>query len=454
MFAHYANEMGEELMQRGHWGSRLGFILAATGSAVGLGNIWKFPYTVGNNGGGVFLVVYLAIVLTIGVSVMLAEFSIGRASERSPVGAFTRLRGGLWPAAGFLGVVASFAILSFYSVVGGWTIAYVVKSASGLIATADTDTLGGLFGGFISSSVEPIVYHSIFMALTMGVVLGGVHKGIERTCKVLLPMLFIILIVLAVRSVTLPGAMEGLAFYLVPDFSKINADVIGNALGQAFFSLSLGMGAMITYGSYLSQKENLSQAAIWVTLADMSVAVISGLVILPAVFAFGFDPTEGPGLVFITLPAVFGQIPAGVIFAVMFFILLAIAALTSSVSLLEVVIAYLIDEKKMRRAPAAIVSGTLIFVVGIACSLSMGVWSGFTIAGRNIFDFMDYTSSNVMLPVGGIAISLFVGWVILPRATQEATSQGAHPFFWVKGWQFVCRYVAPVAITWILISGI
>ena len=441
-------------MQRGHWGSRLGFILAATGSAVGLGNVWKFPYTAGNNGGGAFLIVYLAIVFTIGVSVMLSEFAIGRAAERSPVGAFAKLKGGAWPAVGFMGVVASVAILSFYSVVGGWTIAYMIKSAGGLLAASDADTLGGLFSGFISSTVEPIIYHVIFMALTMGVVLAGVHRGIERTCEILLPLLFMILVVLAVRSMTLPGAMEGLAFFLVPDFSKINYNVVNSALGQAFFSLSLGMGAMITYGSYLSHRENLSQAAILVTLADMSVAVIAGLVILPAVFAFGFDPTEGPGLVFITLPAVFGQMPAGVVFAVLFFILLTIAALTSSVSLLEVVIAYLIDERKMRRVPAAIGAGTLIFIIGIACSLSMGPWGGFTIAGKNIFDFLDYTSSNLMLPLGGIGVSLFVGWVILPQATQEATSHGAHPFVWVKAWQFICRYVAPVAIAWILISGI
>ncbi len=441
-------------MQRGHWGSRLGFILAATGSAVGLGNIWKFPYTVGNNGGGAFLIVYLAIVFTIGVSVMLSEFAIGRAAERSPVGAFAKLKGGAWPAVGFMGVIASTAILSFYSVVGGWTIAYIIKSVGGILTTSDPDTLGGLFSGFISSPIEPIIYHAIFMALTVGVVLAGVHKGIERSCEILLPLLFVILVILAVRSVTLPGAMEGVAFYLVPDFSKINATVVGYALGQAFFSLSLGMGAMITYGSYLSHRENLSQAAIWVTLADMSVAVIAGLVILPAVFAFGFDPTEGPGLVFITLPAVFGQMPAGAVFAVLFFVLLTIAALTSSVSLLEVVITYLIDERKARRAPAAFGAGALIFTIGIACSLSMGPWGGFTIAGKNIFDFLDYASSNLMLPVGGIAISLFVGWVILPRATQEATSHGVHPFVWVKLWQFICRYVAPVAIVWILISGI
>lgn len=441
-------------MQRGHWGTRLGFILAATGSAVGLGNVWKFPYTAGSAGGGAFLIVYLALVLTIGVSVMLAEFSIGRAAERSPVGAFAKLKGGNWPLIGFMGVIASVAILSFYSVVGGWTIAYIVKSAGNLLTTTDPDVLGGLFSGFISSPVEPIIYHALFMALTISVVLAGVHKGIERTCQVLLPLLFLILVILAIRSVTLPGAMEGVAFYLVPDFAKINADVVGNALGQAFFSLSLGMGTMITYGSYLSHKENLSRAAIWVTLADMSVAVIAGLVILPAVFAFGFDPSEGPGLVFITLPAVFGQMPAGVFFAVLFFVLLTIAALTSSVSLIEVVIAYLIDEKKMKRAPAAISSGALIFVIGIACSLSMGPWSEFTIAGKNIFDFMDYSSSNVMLPIGGIAVSLFAGWVVLPRVTQEATSQGAHPFVWMNAWIFICRFVAPVAIAWILISGI
>ena len=441
-------------MQRGHWGSRLGFILAATGSAVGLGNIWKFPYTAGSAGGGAFLVVYLALVLTIGVSVMLAEFSIGRAAERSPVGAFRKLKGGGWPLVGFMGVLASVAILSFYSVVGGWTIAYIVKSVGNLLTTTDPNVLGGLFSGFISSPIEPIIYHAIFMSLTIGVVIAGVHKGIERTCEVLLPLLFIILVILAIRSITLPGAMEGVAFYLVPDFSKINGAVVGDALGQAFFSLSLGMGTMLTYGSYLSHKENLSRSAIWVTLADMSVAVIAGLVILPAVFAFGFDPTEGPGLVFITLPAVFGQMPAGVFFAVLFFVLLTIAALTSSVSLLEAVIAYLIDEKKLKRPHAALGAGLFIFTIGVACSLSMGPWSEFTIAGKNIFDFMDYSSSNVMLPLGGIAVSLFVGWVILPRATQEATSQGAHPFVWMKAWIFICRFVAPVAIAWILISGL
>jgi len=268
-------------------------------------------------------------------------------------------------------------------------------------------------------------------------------------------MLFLILVILAVRAVTLPGAMEGVAFYLVPDFSKINGEVLNAALGQAFFSLSLGMGAMITYGSYLSHKENLPQAAIIVTLADMSVAILAGLIILPAVFAFGFDPTEGPGLVFITLPAVFGQMPAGVFFAMLFFLLLTIAALTSSVSLLEVVISYLIDEKKMNRRPAALLSGGFIFFVGIACSLSMGIWGDIKFIGdRNLFDSLDYLSSNILLPLGGIAVSLFVGWVILPRATQEATSNGAHPFAWVKAWQFICRFVAPIAIAWILYSGI
>jgi NSS family neurotransmitter:Na+ symporter len=441
-------------MQRGHWGSRIGFILAATGSAVGLGNIWRFPYMAGENGGGAFLVIYLALVFTIGASVMLSEFVIGRAAERSPVGAFKKLGGGGWPAVGFMGVAAGFIILSFYSVVAGWTLAYIVKSATGLLAVSDPDVLAGSFGEFIGDPIQPLVYHGIFMALTVGVVTAGVHKGIERTCELLLPMLFVILVILAVRSLTLPGAMEGVSFYLAPDFSRINAEVINAALTQAFFSLSLGMGAMITYGSYLSHKENLPGAALWVVLCDAMVAVTAGLVILPAVFAFSFDPTEGPGLVFITLPAIFGQMPFGVLFAMLFFILLFIAALTSAVSLLEVVTAYLVDERGARRESAAIGIGIAIFLFGIPASLSLGPWSDLTLFGMSIFDLMDYVTANLLLPLGGIAISLFVGWVIYPRALEEATSKGAYAFPWAAIWRFVSRFVAPLAIGWILIAGL
>jgi NSS family neurotransmitter:Na+ symporter len=439
---------------RGRWGTRVGFILAAAGSAVGLGNIWKFPYMTGANGGAAFLLVYLVMVFTIGLSVMLCEFVVGRAAERNPVGAYARLRGRGWQVAGFVGVAAGFIILSFYSVVAGWAIAYIFKSGAGLLATSDPAALGALFKSFSADPIEPLLYHALFMALTVAVIIAGVHGGIERSCEILLPLLFILLVVLAVRALTLPGAMAGVEFYLAPDFSKVTAATLQGALAQAFFSLSLGMGAMITYGSYLSREVNLPRATMLVTLCDTLVAVIAGLVILPAVFAFSFDPSAGPGLVFITLPAVFAQMPLGVFFAISFFVMLTIAALTSAVSLLEVVVAYFVDQRGARRSTAAIGAGIAIFLLGVPSALSFGAWSGFTVGGKGFLDLMDYVGSNVLLPIGGIAVSLFVGWVILPRAIEEASSRGAHPFPLAGVWRFICRYIAPIAIAWILIGGL
>jgi neurotransmitter:Na+ symporter, NSS family len=442
------------LRSRGHWSGRWGFVLAASGSAVGLGNIWKFPYVAGQNGGAAFLIAYVAIVFTLGVSVMLAEFVIGRAAQRNPVGAFAALKGGGWVWIGYMGVVAGFVILSFYSVVAGWTIAYVVKSATGLLHAADPKALGAIFGDFVAHPGEPLIYHFAFMAMTVGVAIAGVHGGIEQSCKILLPLLFLIMVVLAVRAITLPGAMEGLRFYLHPDLTKVNGAMLGDALAQAFFSLSLGMGAMLTYGSYLSRELDLPRAALWVTLCDTMVALTAGLVVLPAVFAFHYDPAAGPGLVFITLPAVFAHMPLGIVFAIAFFVLLLIAALTSSVSLLEVVVAYAVDELGMRRATAALLAGAACFVCGIPALLSLGPWKDVTIAGKTILDAMDFAASNVMLPLGGIAMSLFVGWAILPRAMNEATAGGQHGFAWAGLWRVVCRYVAPAAIAWILIAGL
>ena len=408
----------------------------------------------GENGGAAFLIIYLALVFTIGLSVMLCEFVIGRAAERNPVGAYALLKGGPWKFAGFIGVGAGFIILSFYSVVAGWAIAYIFKSVSGLLATADPAALGAIFKNFTADPWEPILYHGIFMALTIGIIVKGVTGGIERSCRILLPLLFLLLIVLAGRALTLPGAMSGLKFYLSPDFSKVTGATISSALSQAFFSLSLGMGAMITYGSYLSRSVNLVKATMLITLCDTGVAFLAGLVILPAVFAFSFDPSAGPGLVFITLPAVFAQMPLGVVFAVLFFVLLTIAALTSAVSLLEVVVAYFVDERGWRRSRAAIIIGTVIFLLGIPSSLSLGVWNGFTFGDKEILSMMDYVGSNILLPIGGIAVSLFVGWVIFPRALDEATSGGAHPFPLAHFWRFICRYVAPISVGWILINGL
>ncbi|MEQ8506434.1 MAG: sodium-dependent transporter [Rhodospirillales bacterium] len=439
---------------RDHFATRLGFILAAAGSAVGLGNIWKFPFMAGQNGGGAFLILYIVFVLTIGLSVMLAEFTIGRAGQRNPVGAFRVLKGGAWPAAGGLGVVAGFVILSFYSVVGGWTLAYAGKAIAGGLASSDPDQLGALFGGFISEPLGVIGFHALFMVLTVFVVAGGIRGGIERAARILMPALAVLIVILAVRSVTLEGAGKGIAFFLTPDFSKVTWATVNAALGQAFFSLSLGMGTMITYASYLNKQVNLPRTAAQVTVLDTGFAVIAGFMVLPAVFAFGFDPAAGPGLTFITLPAVFAQMPAGQVFAFMFFALLAIAALTSAVSIMEPVVSYLIDERGLPRRWATIGAGAVIWMLGVPSALSLGPWKDVTIAGKGILDAMDYLASNIMLPLGGVLIALFVGWSIAGRAVEEATSDGAHPFPLAKVWIFICRFAAPTAVAWVMISGL
>ncbi len=442
------------MIKREHWGSRLGFILAAAGSAVGLGNIWKFPYMAGENGGGAFLLIYLALVFTIGLSVMLAEMVIGRMTAKNAIGAFAKLKGGAWPLVGLCGVAAAFIILSFYSVVAGWTISYIVKSITGALAIEDPAALGSIFGGFIADPVSPLIYHAIFMALTVFVVLSGVGSGIERASKILMPALFALLLVLIVRSVTLPGAGEGIAFLLSPDFSKVTWATVSEALSQAFFSLSLGMGAMITYGSYLSKKENIASSAGWVTLLDTSVAVMAGLLILPAVFAFGFDPSAGPGLTFITLPAVFAHMPMGSIFAFMFFLLLGIAALTSAVSILEVVVAYFVDDRGISRKGVSITVGVIIFLLGIPSSLSMGLMGEFKIFGLGFFDLMDYVSSKLLLPIGGLFISLFVGWVVWGKAKEDIAAHNGVVPLWINGWGIIVKFIAPLAIAFILLRGL
>tara|TARA_R110001592_G_scaffold337866_1_gene624660 strand:- start:785 stop:2113 length:1329 start_codon:yes stop_codon:yes gene_type:complete len=442
------------MVKRDHFATRLGFVLAAAGSAVGLGNIWKFPFMTGQNGGGAFLVLYAVFVLTIGLSVMLAEFAIGRAGQRNPVGSFRVLKGGAWPAVGGLGVVAGFVILSFYSVVGGWTLAYAVKSVSGTLASNDPKVLGAAFGAFIADPLDVIGFHTAFMVLTLVIVAGGVRHGIERAARILMPILALLVIVLAVRAVTLDGAARGIAFFLTPDFSKVTWDTVNAALGQAFFSLSLGMGTMITYASYLNRQVNLPKTAAQVTLLDTGFAVIAGLMVLPAVFAFGFDPAAGPGLTFITLPAVFAQMPAGALFAFLFFALLAIAALTSAVSIIEPVVSYLIDERRFSRRAATWGAGAVTWALGVPSALSLGPWKDVTIGGKGILDAVDYLASNIMLPLGGILIALFIGWSVAARAVDEAQSGGDHPFALAKVWIFICRFVAPAAVAWVMISGL
>ncbi len=438
---------------REQWGSRFGFIMAAAGSAVGLGNIWRFPYITGKFGGAAFVLVYLAVVIVIGMSVMIAEFVIGRNAQSDAVGSFRKLGGGAWPLVGWMGFFCGFVILSYYAVIAGWTLAYMFKSFGGLMAAAAEGKAGDVFGAFVSDPVQSISYHIAVMAIVSGIVYKGISGGIEKSCKILMPALFVLLLVLIVRSVTLPGAGAGLEFYLKPDFSKLTSEAILAAVGQGFFSLSLGMGCMITYGSYLGKDDYLPATARTVVLLDTSVAILAGFVIFPAVFAFGIEPGAGPGLTFVTLPAVFAQMPMGKIFSFAFFLLLFIAALTSAISLLEVVVTYAIDQLKWNRAKAAIVMGTAIALLGIPSALSVGGHIP-QIAGKDFLDAADFLTNNIIMPLGGIFISVFVGWVWTDGAKAELTDNGKLVFPMYTVWLWICRVVAPACIAIIFITGL
>lgn len=433
--------------QRDQWGSKFGFIMAAAGSAIGLGNLWKFPYMAGSNGGGAFVFVYLIIVILIGFTLMLGEILLGRHTQLSAVGAYKKLSA-KWTWLGALGVLAGFLILSFYSVVGGWIINYMVKSATGALATAD-------FGAMITSPGEPIIYHAIFMIATLAIVMGGISGGIEKASKILMPALFVMTFIVMIRSLTLDGAMEGVRFLLAPDFSVIDGSVLLAALGQVFFSLSLGMGCMITYGSYLSKDEDLVQSAMIIPLLDTAIALLAGLTILPAVFAFGFDPSEGPGLLFVTLPSVFSKMPLGNFFAFLFFTLVFFAALTSAISLLEVTVAYLVDEFNWDRRRSTFVMAGIIFLIGAAASLGLGIWDHITLLpGKDIFDSLDFTASNILLPLGGMLMCIFIGWFWgLENAIKEASNEGKLAFKLAPVWGFLVKFVAPIAIALVFLES-
>ena len=444
--------------RRGFWSSRLGFILAASGSAVGLGNVWKFPYIVGENGGGAFVLIYLVCIFVIGTPIMLAEFTLGRKTHLNPVGAFGQLRpNSPWTGIGYMGVLGGFLILSFYGVVGGWTYAYVVKSITGsVLVFPSPKEAGAFFGSFIGNTGEVLFYHALFMGTCIAIVLRGVHGGIEKACDILMPALVVILLLLMLRALTLDRAMEGVAFYLTPDFSKISGNVVLIALGQAFFSLSLGMGAMITYGSYLSEKENLTSCTLYVVMFDTLIALMVGMVIFPAVFAMGFEPTEGPGLVFSVLPTVFASMPLGHGVAVIFFILLAIAAITSGISLLEVVVAYFIDQRGWGRKRAVLIVGLTIFALGIPSGLSFGVLADVKLLDMTFFDHIDNIASNYLLPLGGMLTAIFVGWVWGTKNAHIEIEKHENKFGfpWAQSWAFLIRYITPVAVGIVFIAKV
>ena len=448
--------------QRGEFSSRLGFILAAAGSAVGLGNIWKFPFEVGNGGGGAFVVMYLLFCFLLCFPVMVSEIAIGRKTQRNAVGAFYALNKPRWSFIGKLGILSGFLILSFYNVVAGWAFGYVVEMMMGNF------DIGNHFGEFVSDWFKVGMYGLVFMGTTAYIVSHGIQKGIERAAKLLMPSLIIIMIILLAYAVTLDGAMDGIKFYLVPDFSKITGPVVYSALGQAFFSLSLGMGALITYGSYLGKDQNIVQSAAMITLMDVGIAFLAGLMLFPFVFSQGVEPTGGAGLIFITLPGVFEELGPniGVIVGTLFFLLLSFAALTSTVSLLEVPVAYVVDEHNVPRKRAVWLTAILIFVIGIPSLLSNGASSiltnfiqiiGIAQEGATDHSFMTlvgWIANDTFLPFGGMMISIFVAYIWKKENLAEELSHGAPDYkgsLIEKYINFAISYLAPVVLSAIFV---
>ena len=442
--------------QRG-FTSNLGAILAAAGGAVGLGNIWRFPYMLGQNGGGAFLLIYIVFVLLIGIPLMMTEFIIGRRSQRNVVGAYRVLGGDHkgWVVLGIFGIVAAFLIYAFYSVVAGWTLNYLALAGGGRLAGLEPAEVAEVFSTFTQGSFWPLVCQLLFLVLTGLVITMGVQKGIEKVGKILMPILFLLLVLMCVRSLTLSGSHQGLSFLFKPDFSKLTGESVLSALGQSFFSLSIGMGAMVTYGSYIRKEDRLFKTSIWIALCDLLVAILAGVVIFPAVFAFGMDPASGPELVYVVLPNVFNNMPAGTLFAVIFFLLLTIAALTSTISLLEIIVAFAVEELKWKRSTASVLSTILVFVVGAFCTLSFGPLQHVKLFDRTIFDLFDLITASYLMPIGALLMTIFLGWCY-PKVEvkDELSNNGTLKARAFELYYIILRYIAPLALVIILISGI
>lgn len=444
---------------RANFGSKLGVILASAGSAVGLGNIWRFPFETGNHGGAAFILIYLVCVLILGIPIMIAEFLIGRHSRSNTAGAYQKLAPGThWRWIGRMGVLAGFLILSYYSVVAGWTLEFIGEAATNSFTGKSAADFIASFNSFVSNPWRPIIWLILFLLSTHFIIVKGVEKGIEKSAKIMMPVLFILLIVLAICSVTLPGAGAGIEFLLKPDFSKVNGSVILGAMGQAFFSLSLGMGCLCTYASYFRNDTNLSKTAFNVAAIDTMVAILAGFIIFPAAFSVGIQPDAGPSLLFITLPNVFqqafGNIPwLAIALSLMFYILLALAALTSTISLHEVVTAYLHEEFKLTRSKAALLVTTGCIVLGVFSSLSLGVGKDYTIFRMNLFDLFDFVTAKIMLPLGGFFISIFTGWYLNKKIVwNEISNNGTLKVPIYKILIFILRYIAPIGIAIVFIN--
>lgn len=438
------------------FGSKFGIIAAAAGSAIGLGNIWRFPYVLGQNGGAAFLLLYLFFIFAIGIPVLLSEFVIGRHSQSNPYQAFKTLKPGKkWYLIGVMGIAAAFMISAFYGAAAGWTIEYLVKAVTNQFAGSSPVQFENEFYNFRDSSLRAVLWQVLFMILTASIVLAGVKKGIEKYTKILMPLLLVIIIVLNIKALSLPGAGEGLKFLFQPDFSKITTRTILDALGQAFFSLSIGMGTLITYGSYISKKDNLANSAVIVSMADTAIAILAGIAIFPAVFAFNIAPGAGEGLVFITLPNIFQQMTGGYFFSVLFFLLLTVAALTSSISIMEVVVAFMVENLNMTRTNATIFTTIGISYLGTLCAMSWGGFKDFQIGQFNFFSLLDFTSSSILLPLGGMFIALFVGWFFPKKhVIEELTNRGELKAGYQRIFFFLLKFVAPWAIALVFLRGV
>jgi len=439
-----------DVSKHGMWSSQWLFVLAAAGSAVGLGNIWKFPYMAGQNGGGAFVVVYLLCVALIGIPIMMSEVLLGREGRLSPINTMRSLvlkaKGSpLWVMVGWMGVLAGFLILSYYSMIAGWALHYILRLADGTFIGADGEFASQAFESFLAQPWQMILWHTLFMAMTIFIVARGVSKGLEVAIKIFMPMLFVLMIVLVGYSMTSGGFAEGFAFMFNFDWARLSVDGVLQAMGHAFFTLSLGMGAIMAYGAYMPGSASIAKTVVAIAVLDTLVALAAGLVIFPIVFANGLEPGQGPGLMFVTMPLAFGQMPLGTLFGTTFFVLVSFAAITSAISLLEPALAFLVERYNAQRHRVAISLGVLCWVLGLGSVFSFNYWKDFHIVGElDFFSFVDYLSANVMLPLGGFLIVLFVGWVV-PRAIvveQMSLSRG----FSNIAWQLLIRVVAPVGV--------
>ncbi len=443
---------------RDSFSSKFGVIAAAAGSAVGLGNIWRFPLVTTQNGGGAFLMLYISFILFIGIPVMLSEFTIGRRAQLNAFGSFKKLSPKTpWYLVGFLGILTAFAILAFYSTVAGWTLEYLVQAISGKLL--HVEDMEKNFAYFSTHAYRPVIWQLVFMVLTAVVVYAGIKKGIEKFTKILMPVLVVLIVFVVIRAVTLPGAGEGIKYLFIPDWSAVNFKTVLMALGQAAFSLSIGMGTLITYGSYIRKDNNLLKTSAQVAFADTAIAILSSLMVIPAIFAFSAgsisEMSPGPGLVFEVLPNVFKSMPGGTIFAIIFFFLLSVAALTSTISVLEVVVAYLKEELKFSRTKATIIASASISVLGVLATLSFGALSDFSLFGHTIFGLLNYASANIMLTFGALLIVIFVGWVLGKSSfLDEVSNKGVLPSGLMKVVFFIIRYIAPIAIGIIAVAAL